>query len=210
MTDRAEYASSQPLPTELAGLRLKIFDSMGAASWAQLFFASPTQINYLLPEGMAPGIARTEVYQGGRKVSDGQLVVVGSAGGIFTANANGEGVPSANLVVVKEDMTQTITPVYALNADGTMYEERPFVVGSSLKRYYISLFGTGMRYASSITATVGGVPVDVTHPAASGEFAGLDQVNVGPLPAALAHAGVVEIILRLDDVATNPVTVEIM
>jgi uncharacterized protein (TIGR03437 family) len=45
-------AASTPLPTELAGVRVR--DALGVERLAPLFFVSPSQINYLMPAGAAP------------------------------------------------------------------------------------------------------------------------------------------------------------
>src|SRR5262249_51145585 len=42
-------ATSLPLPTTLAGTKVKVKDSAGAERDASLFFVAPTQVNYLLP-----------------------------------------------------------------------------------------------------------------------------------------------------------------
>jgi uncharacterized protein (TIGR03437 family) len=75
---------------------------------------------------------------------------------------------------------------------------------------YIGLFGTGLRGhggLSNVTATVGGEEVPVSFAGAQGEFAGLDQVNLGPLPRALAGRGEVEIVISVSGKTSNPVTV---
>jgi uncharacterized protein (TIGR03437 family) len=53
---------------------------------------------------------------------------------------------------------------------------------------------------------VGGLAVPVIGPVAQSQFAGLDQINVGPLPQALSGAGMAIITIRLDGIASNSVT----
>jgi uncharacterized protein (TIGR03437 family) len=74
---------------------------------------------------------------------------------------------------------------------------------------YLLLFGTDMRNAAKAVATVGGVDVAVAGPAAQGEFAGLDQVNLDALPASLAGRGDVSIALTVGRKGANPITVNI-
>ena len=52
-------ATTLPLPTSLAGTTVRITDSKNVERLAGLFFTSPGQINYLLPAGLAEGIARS-------------------------------------------------------------------------------------------------------------------------------------------------------
>lgn len=56
-----ESATTQPLPTSLAGTTMKIKDAGGVESSAQFFFASPNQINFYVPAGVAPGLATLTV-----------------------------------------------------------------------------------------------------------------------------------------------------
>ena len=69
-----------------------------------------------------------------------------------------------------------------------LYEPRPFDAGSADGEVYLILFGTGLRGATpgTATATLGGVRVPVQALQAQGTFAGLDQVNLGPLPREVA------------------------
>ena len=56
------------------------------------------------------------------------------------------------------------------------------------------------------TATVGDVSVPVAGPVAQGQYQGLDQINLGPLPISIG-LGQKQIIIRQGDRLTNPVTV---
>src|SRR4030095_15106590 len=49
------------LPTQLAGTTVSLKDSAGAELLAPLFFVSDGQVNYLIPEGLAPGVASVTV-----------------------------------------------------------------------------------------------------------------------------------------------------
>ena len=80
-------ASSLPLPTSLGGATVKITDSKGVERLAGLFFVSPEQINYLLPAGLAEGIARVVITANG-KTSVGLIDVAPVAPGLFAANAD--------------------------------------------------------------------------------------------------------------------------
>jgi len=56
---------------------------------------------------------------------------------------------------------------------------------------------------------VGGQAVGVAGPVPAPGFPGVDQVNLGPLPRSLAGAGEVAIVLTVDGVRANEVTVAI-
>jgi hypothetical protein len=64
---------------------------------------------------------------------------------------------------------------------------------------YLSIFATGVRNAQSVAVTVGGQSVPVTYSGPQGKYAGLDQINVGPLPASLAGRGRVNIVMTSRD-----------
>ena len=56
---------------------------------------------------------------------------------------------------------------------------------------------------------VGGTAVPVAGPVAQGQYEGLDQVNLGPIPASLAGRGDVPVVLTVDGRTANPATVTI-
>jgi subtilase family serine protease len=85
----------------------------------------------------------------------------------------------------------------------------PISLGPSTEQVYLEMYGTGIRNASSVTASVGGVGVPVLFSGAAPGFAGLDQVNIGPLPRSLAGAGSAGIVVTADTQAANTVNVTI-
>jgi uncharacterized protein (TIGR03437 family) len=75
----------------------------------------------------------------------------------------------------------------------------------------LELYGTGIRGVSSlagVAATIGGVPAAVAYAGAQPTFDGLDQVNL-TVPRSLAGAGEVPVVLTVDGVTANVVTVRI-
>ncbi len=202
-------AASRPLPTELLGVQVRVRDSNGAFHPAQLFFVSPGQINYLIPPAAAPGIAEVEVLQNGQPVSAGQLLIERVAPGLFSANADGEGVAAAVLQTFRPDGRETWRYVFDEALPEGQRVAIPVNIGTAQDQSYLLLFGTGMRHGNVLEATVGGVETPAAGPVESSEFAGLDQVNLGPLPHRLDGSGEVEIQLKLDGVPLNTVTVNI-
>ena len=55
---------------------------------------------------------------------------------------------------------------------------------------------------------MGGVDVPVAGPVAQGQYLGLDQVNVGPLPGRVGY-GEKEVLLRVGGELANAVTVRL-
>jgi uncharacterized protein (TIGR03437 family) len=73
---------------------------------------------------------------------------------------------------------------------------------------YVSLFGTGIRNANSVTVTIGSTVVQPLYAGPQGQYPGLDQVNFG-LPLSLRGAGLVNITVTADGVVSNPVQLSI-
>jgi len=82
-------------------------------------------------------------------------------------------------------------------------------LGPSTEQIYLEMYGTGIRNAKTVTVTMGGLSVPVLYYGAAPGYAGEDQVNIGPLPAALAGQGSVNIVLAADGQQANAVTVTI-
>lgn len=78
----------------------------------------------------------------------------------------------------------------------------PAVAGDQI---YLILYGTGLR-GGSATATVGDISVPVAGPVAQGQYQGLDQINLGPLPLRIGY-GQKQIVIRQGDDVANIVTV---
>jgi hypothetical protein len=86
-----QAAATIPLPTRLAGTTVRVTDGAGVERFAPLFFVSPDQINYLIPEGTLAGPASVTVTSGDGKVSTGMVPIALVAPGLFAANAGRSG-----------------------------------------------------------------------------------------------------------------------
>lgn len=73
----------------------------------------------------------------------------------------------------------------AATADGITYQPSPFALTINGKPNYFLLFGTGLRRAERVSATIG-VAAKVSYAGAQEQFIGLDQMNI-ELPAGLAE-----------------------
>src|SRR5262249_28672298 len=91
LATRIEGAQSLPLPTQLAGVTVRVIDANNVQHSAPLFFVSPGQVNYLIPEQAAPGAAQLIVNNGAGAVSQGQLQIATSSPAVFTASFSGRG-----------------------------------------------------------------------------------------------------------------------
>lgn len=100
-------AASTTLPTMLGGATVQVVDSTNTTRNASLFFASPTQINFLVPAGTANGTATINVVVNNTTVGTGTVTIASVVPGQFATNANGQGVAAAAVLRVKADGTQT-------------------------------------------------------------------------------------------------------
>ncbi len=193
-----------PLSTSLAGVSIAVKDSSGAQRPALLYgaFAAAGQVNFVVPAGTAAGAATvlTAVPSGPNQST--QITIGNVAPGIFTANQNGQGTFAGQIVYVNTDGSQTVVESAALS--GTAFAATPINLSSGTSAVFLQLYGTGLRHATSLTATVNGTSVPTVY-AAQGAYPGLDQVNL-QIPTTLAGAGTVNIVITADGQTANAVT----
>jgi len=193
------------MPTTLGSITVSIVDANGQTHAARLYIVSPTQINYLIPPNVAPGLARLTVRRGGQVVASETIRISAVAPGLFSAASSGTGVAAAVFLRVDAGGNRT---------DGLTFNSSlapvPLDLGPDGTEVYVFLFGTGMRNAGGpVTVTIDGVPVPFAGPVAQGQFDGLDQLNVGPLPRSLAGRGEVEVVVTIDGKQANTVTLSL-
>jgi len=200
-----------PLTTSLGGVTVTIVDSAGTQQLATLYgvFGAAGQINFVLPAGLAPGPAEVLITLPGGVTVTTAINIAGSAPGIFTANQNGKGPYAGQVIRVHADGSQVVTDAATFRSDTNTFVPTPISLGTAGDQVYLVLYGTGIRHAASVTATVNGVTVPVIYTGAQGTFPGMDQLNVGPLPTSLAGAGVVNLVITVDGQTANTVTVNL-
>ena len=211
-----ELARTNPLPTNLRGTSLTVRDSAGVSRLAPLFFVAPTQVNYQMPPGTAVGLATITLTSGDSKISLGTANLVDVAPGIFTANANGAGVPSALVLRVKADNTFAYESLSTFNQQTSQWQPAPIDLGPETDQVFLILYGTGFAYRNglpnggpaSVSATLGGLAGNVPFAGAQGSLIGLDQANV-VIPRGLKGRGEIDVLMTVDGKVTNPVKLAI-
>jgi uncharacterized protein (TIGR03437 family) len=192
----AATADPQALPTTLAGVTITVRDSLGTERLAPLLYASPTQANFQIPAGTAPGDATIIVTGGGIALS-GFAQVENTAPAISTIEFDFDALV-AFAVRIEPDGTQT--PVQL--ASGITLDDRPV---------FLSLIGTGIRNRTSlsdVTCTIGGVGVPVEYAGPTPGFVGMDQVNLR-LTKGLPSSDYDPLILSIDGRLANKVYIAI-
>jgi uncharacterized protein (TIGR03437 family) len=198
-------ALTLPLPTSLDGNSVTVTDSAGVTRPAPLYYVAPGQINFEIPAGTAAGTATVTIQNQNGTVQSTTITIGSVSPGIFALN--GSGLVAAWVLPVISGTQQPLQPVYQL-ASGNVIA-LPVSLGPSTEQVYLEIYGTGFRNAKKFTATVGGLSVPVLGAAATSQFVGEDQVNIGPLPQALAGMGNVDIVITADGQAANTVNVTI-
>ncbi len=202
-------APSLPLPTTLAGTNVKVRDGVGAERPAPLFFVSPTQVNYQMPAGTAPGQAIITITNANGATSAGAVEITPVAPGLFTADASGQGVAAAVVLRIKPDGNRSFEPVSRFDAAQNKVIAVPIDFGPGEDQLFLLLFGTGFRLRSALSAVtvrIGGESLEAQYAGASGILAGLDQINLR-LPQTLNGRGEVDLALTVDGQTANLVKI---
>ncbi|MFN7998688.1 MAG: SBBP repeat-containing protein [Bryobacteraceae bacterium] len=196
-------ASSLPLPTSLDGNTVTVTDSASTARQAPLFYISPAQINFEIPAGTAAGAATVTIQNQNGTSQSAAISVSSVSPGIYQLNASG--LVAAWVLPIVSGAQQALQPVYQLSGGNVV--PLPLDLGPSNQQIYLEIFGTGVRNATTVTVTVGGLTVPVIYAGPAPGYAGLDQVNIGPLPRALAAQGSVNILLSANGQPANTVNI---
>ena len=202
-------ADSLPLPASLGGISLQVTDAGGYTYAAPLFYVSPAQVNFLVPDGVAAGPATIAVYRGEVALFTDKAQIEDLAPALFSANSDGKGVASAYVLRVAADGTASTQLVFSCPGGAGTCTFEPIDMGAPEDRTFLSLFGTGIRYHSGLTSVsvgIGGVQASVLYAGPQWQYAGLDQVNV-EVPQQLRGRGQVEVALAVASKPANKVTV---
>ncbi|MFN7945645.1 MAG: Ig-like domain-containing protein [Blastocatellia bacterium] len=189
--DADQATAGLQLPTSLGGTTVRV---NGQA--AGLFFVSPNQVNYVIPTGTVSGTATVQITSGDGTVSTGTVQIAQVAPGIFSGNADGQGVPAAYLVRVRADGSLSNESVSQLSNGRQV--TKPIDLGPEGEHVFLVLFASGISHASdpnsdnnlseNIRVVLGGSEVAPAFAGRQGYFVGLDQINV-EIPRSLIGRG---------------------
>lgn len=162
------------LPTTLAGVSVTIEDSQRSRLPARLTFVSPTQINLLVPEGLADGTGIVTVTRNGQKSGQGTIELRSVAPGIFTMNGNR--LPAGLVIWRTADGQVRNRNVFDCS---TTYREDEVTLEPDTVEAVLTLFGTGWRNSrEGILARISGANARVVYAGPQNSFPGLDQINI--------------------------------
>jgi uncharacterized protein (TIGR03437 family) len=194
---------------QLAGVTVTLYDTSGKWALAGLSYVSPSQINLVVPEGLAAGPATLFVANGTDQSLPNAVTLAAVSPGLFTADASGTGPAAAFSTVLYPDNTSQSAPVSQCGGDPVRCVTVPIDLSGPGSQVYLTLYGTGLRGSgdlANVSVTIGGTPVKIAYSGAQSSYPGLDQVNV-ELPPALAGQGQLILQLTVQGIAANPVQV---
>ncbi len=202
-------APNSNLGTSLGGRMVQVTDSAGKSAFANLYFVSPGQINFVMPPGAAPGAATVNVLSGASVVFSASAQIASVAPGVFTAPATGSGVASAFLVTIDSSGKQTTQPAFNCPSGPSSCTANPLDLSNAPGGAFLELYGTGIRNnigLSAVSAAIGGYPATVVYAGTQSQYEGMDQANI-QVPAQLQGAGDVTVTLLVDGLPANSITV---
>jgi uncharacterized protein (TIGR03437 family) len=171
-------------------------------------YVSPSQINFVVPQGTATGAAAFSI-QGEAAISTtGTVQTVAPT--LFSMSGDGKGVAAATAVQVASSSPQTQTPVPVFQCAPAGCVSTPIAVSANAA-VYLTLYGTGIRNRSSlsnVSVIINGIVAPVLYAGPQPSFEGLDQVNV-QLPVTLGGSGEVNLVLTVDGQTANVVTINV-
>lgn len=195
----ADPAPGIQLPTQLAGTTVEVNGQR-----AGLFFVSALQVNFLVPAETAAGPAQIVIRSGDNIISSGTVRIAQVAPSVFTANADGSGVPAGLLGRVRGFNPVTYEAISQFSTEAGRFIPKPIDMGPATDQVFLTLFMTGARGADdteengpsnvseSFRVLIGGIELRPNFVGPQGTFVGLDQLNV-VVPRNLINSGTVDV-----------------
>ena len=214
-------AASVPLPKTLGGVTLSVGGSLSfdatAGKWnysstgsvqATLLFVGPSQINFQIPPGIAPGSAvPAQLTKPDGTTLLTTLNITATAPGIFTVLQNGQG----QAAVLNQDNSQnfgtnpaklgSVIQIFATGGGDTTPSLAP---GDAAPASGNPLILTNAQP----TVTIGGVAATVQFSGMAPGYVGLWQINA-QIPQSVAPGNAVPLVVSAGGVASNTVTIAV-
>jgi uncharacterized protein (TIGR03437 family) len=203
------------LPTTLAGTSVRVNGQL-----AGIFFVSAGQVNFEVPANTALGMASVSITSGSGASSTGTMDVKLVAPAIFSANANGEGVPAAVALRVRANGQQLFENVATLNQATNRFIASPLNLGPEGERVYLVLFLSGIRRAPDpngdknlrefVRVIMNGLEIVPDYAYKQGGLVGMDQINV-EVPRGLQGSAALDVTVVVNGFGvSNPTRIELV
>ncbi|MBL8203471.1 MAG: PD40 domain-containing protein [Blastocatellia bacterium] len=193
LADAPAISTDTNLDFELNGVGVTI-----AGIAARLIYVSPSQINFVVPNGLLAGDGVEFTINNKGVVSKGKVKVLDAQPGIFTTTQDGKGAGAIACQLVLKDADG--------NTTSNTYPAPPCEISADKKESYLLLFGTGFRFADLTSVTLDVTRGETTtslvpvYAGSQNQFPGLDQINV-LLPTDFT-AGTVKVKVKATSVGT--------
>jgi uncharacterized protein (TIGR03437 family) len=212
MTSGVQTANTVPLPTNLLNTTVTVRDAVGTPRSASLFFVSPNQINFLVPASTALGAATVTINAADGSTYQGNINVLPVAPGLFTLNANGQGVVAAVALRIRNGVVLPFESIARFDNATGKWVTTQIDLGPATDRVFLVAFGTGIRGRTNsmpMAMTMGGTPATVSFAGAQGSLVGVDQINA-EIPRSLSgRNGEVDVVFTLNGKTANTVKINI-
>lgn len=197
LADTVAHADALPLPLILANTSVLARSAADEqARECPLFFASPLQLNVLLPEDMPLGSATLELYRHGALRAIDPIFVSSTAPGVFKTPDDNS--PAVTAVLVQAESQRAINLMECGPASpGGQWASCVLFPPSGWRdeeELYVSFYATGIGSleAAQISVRSEGTEFPVVYAGPQGHFAGLDQINV-LVPRSMRGRGAVSV-----------------
>jgi uncharacterized protein (TIGR03437 family) len=184
------------MPMQLSGVSVTVNGTP-----APLYGVDPAQINFVVPSNLAPGFYTVTAEDANGNVIAQGPISTNTVSPAFFSILPGPNASNLNVgwgwgwAQQGGNITGVIYNALARSAN-------PISVAQG--NTYLALAANGIRYATDLQATINGTSVPVVG-VPSPLYQGIDQVNLGPIPASLAGSGTVQIVLTAGGVQSNAV-----
>jgi uncharacterized protein (TIGR03437 family) len=204
-----ELASVHNLDLTAGAVGVTVTDAGGATLPAQVIATTASQVNFVVPEAAAAGVA-TFTITSGDTVNNLHGMIQPVAPALFAIDTTGRGAASASAAFVSSSTpdVQTALPVYQCGESGCTAV--PIDVRGD-GTTFLTLAATGVRNRTSldhVIVTVNGLAVPLVDAGPTPDSPGLDQVIVA-LPASLAGIGQANVAVTVDGQPSNVVTINL-
>src|SRR6185295_8607265 len=138
-----------PLPAVLADVSVGVLDSASKQFQAPLFFVSPGQVNFLVPEGVARGPAVVTIRNASGVYASDTFTIAAVAPSLYTQDGSGTGPPAAFARYFSA--TGSETTVLVANCDAANKCTPVPINVRQAPTVFLELYGTGIRNRSDLS-----------------------------------------------------------
>jgi uncharacterized protein (TIGR03437 family) len=198
------HSQANPLPEELGGVQVTVARAGEAAKAAGLSAVTMDFVEFQVPEDLRPGRATVTITGADRSQWQGAVIIESASPGLYSADGTGGGI--GLIAVIHRDSSGNERWSWAAEAGAAV----PVTLGPEGTEVSLVVYGTGFGTSpAGVTAQVGGANTAVVSVERNPEYAGLDEIRLGPLSRTLAGAGMVAVTVSVGARTANVVTVAI-